>query len=86
MSEEWGPWIEHSGKGCPLPNGTFVNAIYCDGTEIYGMVEANGRPLRYNAWVWSEWGGNVIRYRIRKPKGLQILEALLQELPESVDA
>jgi hypothetical protein len=28
----------------------------------------------------------LIRYRIRKPKGLTILEELLEDLPERVDA
>jgi len=31
-------------------------------------------------------GDEVIRYRIRKPRGLTILEGLLENLPEEVDA
>ena len=95
MSEEWGPWIEHDGKGCPCI-GMYVHLEafgFGDGFCVAGEqclsngVDPNG-PL--SAWVWIL--GNrpifqeVIRYRIRKPRGLTILEGLLENLPEQVDA
>jgi hypothetical protein len=43
-----------------------------------------------SAWVYSSYSflsrDEIIRYRIRKPKGLTILEGLLEDLPERVDA
>jgi hypothetical protein len=42
-----------------------------------------------NAWLWGSLlnrSYDIIRYRIRKPRGLTILEGLLENLPESVDA
>lgn len=95
MSEEWGPWIEHDGKGCPCV-GAYVHL------EAFGMgcfLCVAGEDCRANgvdpsgpssAWLWRE--GNhpvfqeVVRYRIRKPRGLAILESLLENLPEQVDA
>lgn len=85
MSEDWGPWIDWSGGFNPA-KGMKV------GIEIRG--EWYGPPLgdplcdRSEVWYWYHDGGHddITRYRILKPKGLQILEALLQNLPETVDA
>ena len=99
MSEEWGPWIEHDGKWKPS-DGVFVEKEYADGTILVGRT--GGRPHtnseigvpRYNgetfssSWIWGNFGYCVpiIRYRIRKPRGLTILEGLLENMPEQVDA
>jgi hypothetical protein len=97
--EEWGPWIEHDGKGCPClgawaqterlaptfwPESRFI--IKVDGK--WALIEG---PIRQpEPWDWSMFGkllpnktiaSKVLRYRIKKPKGLVILEKLLQELP-----
>lgn len=83
--DEWGPWIEHDGGPRPVAAGVIV-AI-----QIRGHWTApNGNPDCDIAGVWAwHWDGGVddiIRYRIRKPKGLTILESLLENLPEQVDA
>lgn len=99
MSEEWGPWEEHGGRSVPVSIGALVNAIFDDGDEAVfregsndlsesreGM-EVSGEGTA--GWVWDETPypyTKIIRYRIRKPKGLQILEAILQDLPETVEA
>ena len=102
--ENWGPWIEHDGKGCPC-RGALVQGTHRDGrTEewVAGRVLMFGKaflgehtgvtPTKYCAWSWAlpENGvtpdNHVMRYRIRKPKGLTILEALLEDLPTTVDA
>lgn len=94
VSEEWGPWIEHDGKGCPC-EGMWVRAEYADG-EVSEHIAMGylwpGEGQVVNCWDWGEcaicdcldW--RVIRYRIRKPRGMVILEALLTNLPETVDA
>ena len=107
MTEEWGPWIEHDGKGCPC-RGEIVEAIwrhrdgrtynYIEGESSVWLVppDAGSNP-RSSSWIWRLVnglphpmpGGNsapIIRYRIRKPRGLTILEGLLENLPEQVDA
>ena len=95
MSEEWGPWIEHDGRGCPLPVGTYIKDEW-EGPP--GRFNSSEGPISYReleAFDWSNFGkkslhgmrcGRVIRYRIRKPRGLVILEKLLTDLPETVDA
>lgn len=86
---EWGPWIEHDGKGCPMPLGTHSQAKCRDGSHHEGRIGLGDyEPL--NAWLWADDApkgpGDVMRYRIRKPRGLIILESLLTNLPEKVDA
>jgi hypothetical protein len=95
MTEEWGPWIEHDGQGCPCV-GMVVHVVCRSGEQkvvIAGEqcakagVSVNGIE---SAWVYSPHSifsrHEIIRYRIRKPKGLTILEGLLEDLPERVDA
>lgn len=99
MSDEWGPWIEHDGKGCPcrgqiahvvLKN---ANGVLMHGTDRRGRYVAPGEwvglvspPDHGGSWTWGNGYNPVLRYRIRKPRGLTILEGLLENLPEGVDA
>ena len=80
MSEEWGPWAEHDGMGCPCV-GMYVEVDHETGSGLI-IPRVSGEC----GWNGLPYESNVIRYRIRKPKGLQILEAILQDLPETVDA
>lgn len=80
MGEIWGPWIEHDGKGCPVPNGTIAHCVWNSRYELVAAVTANGRRDLDNPWVWIDDRPNIIRYRIRKPKGLTILESVLREV------
>ena len=96
MSDEWGPWIEHDGRGCPLPDGTVAQAFFeenpgCVEGPFLGVVGSGGKQ----SWDWSLWQtvapdgyliSRVIRYRIRKPRGMVVLDRLLADLPEKVDA
>lgn len=94
MSEEWGPWIEHDGRGCPC-RGMYVQAL---AEKSIHAISSNTRMVKVSEYVMEgvasnggSWSGNpyynrYLRYRIRKPKGLQILEALLKDLPETVGA
>jgi len=108
-SEEWGPWIEHDGKGCPAecigkfllielrlaahdedggkPGDINYNELFCcEGmaglpewyTENFGqIVECNFRGVMYACC-------EIIRYRIRKPRAMKQINALLQDLPQNV--
>lgn len=84
---EWGPWIEHAPGPCPLRVGEYVQITTCDrhlkevtqqGRVTQKVIEAGAwlEPGPYGRWV------QVVRYRIRKPRGLTILEGLLENLPE----
>jgi len=79
---EWGPWIDHDGKGCPCV-GEFGHVIYDTGHEFVCIIE--GTPAIWDLDVPSKH--RAIRYRIRKPKGMAILNAILREverIPELV--
>ncbi len=80
MSEEWGPWIEHDGKGCPCL-GQVVHAVFKNGAELIGVAGSRTGA----SWTWALQNGvPLVRYRIRKPRGLTILEELLADLPAPV--
>ena len=88
MSEEWGQWIEHDGNGCPCVGmwvqAQFrnVRAHFSHGNFSGGVWE--GRAKGITNWTWPDPRGEVIRYRIRKPRGLTILENLIADLPAPV--
>lgn len=90
---EWGPWIWHDGRGCPVV-GQFVERVL--EAQVPGA-----RPARFveysrigivpggmlNFWDWSTDGPGcplnpgfraprIIRYRVRRPLGLCLLEAI----------
>jgi hypothetical protein len=97
MEEEWGPWIEHDGKGCPCV-GKIVHVALRDGRLVCAVAGAetiargNDPSGPYSAWVWIErrqdfqkaW--EIIRYRIRKPKALRELIDMVERLPVREDA
>lgn len=94
-SAEWTDWIEHDGKGLPVPKGTVVLAIFeNDPGEFVGPIVGIAGSARGYAWDWSWWrcvppegGGRVsriTRYRIRKPRALRDLIALVENLPAPV--
>lgn len=89
MNEEWGPWIEHDGKGCPCV-GMYVHRIFATpGRDtIDGAVKSEKIGLVTNpnsgCWHWTPGFASVIRYRVRKPRGLTILEGLIADLPAPV--
>ncbi len=88
--DQWGPWIDHDGKGCPVPVGTVIEAECHNGkwgnieSDVFHLRAGSGlRSVENPIWheVHPEHGPAVIRYRIRRPRGLQILDAVLTSLP-----
>jgi hypothetical protein len=103
--EQWGPWIEHDGKGQPVPDGTIVqmelkgptqNGWRFTKPDTVVLHEEPGRAIiisrtsRQGFWNWSNFGrvtpsgglySKTVRYRVKKPKGLKMLEELIQNLP-----
>ena len=93
MADEWGPRIEHDGRGCPLPPGTYVWIKCVDGEEAEGIVCTTfTMPNVINVWDFDACmrGGNpdwvCSHYRIRKPRGLSVLENLMADLSIREDA
>ncbi len=86
---DFGPWVQHDGKGCPCV-GQIVHLVYegpvvfWNGVSEYTLVSdrevvciAHGG----NSWFWETDANRIIRYRIRRPKGMAILNAILADLP-----
>ncbi len=96
--EEWGPWIDHDGKGCPV-KGMFVHAVFIDGSEYIGITRGLGGSWTYgdvddvSTWSPPNLSKNkhfdkcrpIIKYRVKKPKGLTILEELLQKVDDKIN-
>jgi len=83
---DWGEWQTHDGKVCPCV-GQVVRLQFNDQSHtVCGPIVATGHPA---SWVWDfqfyRWW-KILKYQIRKPRGLTILEGLLENLPEQVDA
>jgi len=85
--DEWGPWIDWGGGANPAL-GMYV-AIEIRGDWLDDQIP-NGNPECdiSDVWAWFHDGDDddIIRYRIRKPRGMVILERLLTDLPQTVDA
>lgn len=91
MSEEWGPWIEHDGKGCPV-KGLFIHGVFNrpsggdtnpkvsiinGGWEVIGIAGGGA------SWVYDhrEENPKILRYRIRRPRALLQLIEMVENLP-----
>lgn len=98
MSDDWGPWIEHDGKGCPCV-GMYVRMRGEGWPGQFFECEGWVRHGRGESWNWSFWLsrdfdgvyiGRIVAYQIRKPRSLQQLIDLVENLPvphrESEDA
>ena len=82
MAEEWGPWVQHDGRGCPVPAGTIVEVV-CEDRFGYlkheiGCTDGDS----YSSWDWSLYPElkRILRYRKKKPRGLKMLEDAMQDL------
>ena len=109
MSDEWGPWIEHDGRGCPIEVMGKVIEVYWrpeDGDESnwrHGIFLVDDLRASCATW-WAElyegrgahqyWNGEsflrgpywIDHYCIRRPRGMVVLDALLENLPEDCPA
>ncbi|CUH75570.1 hypothetical protein [Tropicibacter naphthalenivorans] len=78
----WGPWITHDGKGCPLRPGTIVEIVAEDrfGFTLQQIACVTGGA--YSSWNWRFYPRlkRILRYRVKKPNGLTILEDRLQSV------
>ena len=95
MDEECGPWIDHDGKSCPW--GQVVRVVFRNliGEVELGPTIAGSKGGQ--SWFWGDpsckdtWSINkegkksipVVRYQIKKPKGLSLLEEILAEVKDT---
>lgn len=96
MDEEWGPWIDHDGKSCPWGQVVKVVVRHSSGHETTGGPAIAGSKGG-QSWFWKSledtrtWskgsGGSlarpIVRYQIKKPKGLSLLEEILAEVKDT---
>ncbi len=92
---EWGPWTQHDGKGCPV-DGQYVRVEKFNGQISEGIAGSVCRARGVSPddwfasnWVWLPSGpvpADIRAYRVRKPRGLTILDALLADTPDEVMA
>ncbi len=87
--DEWGPWIEHDGKGTPseIKIGDYVE-VESEDNETGELVRAAAvvewLHLEPHSWTWGASTHDTLRYRIRKPRALLDLIRMVEELPELV--
>ena len=85
MAQEWGPWIEHDGRGCPC-RGVFVHIEFASGFEAIGVAGSYLKadtPFPDGSWNWANLLLDpILRYRIRRPRALRELIELVETLPE----
>lgn len=84
MSDEWGPWIEHDGQGCPCV-GKWVQAMFDRKpiSVVHGTLCGKtweGIASGKTNWTWIPGHIRILRYRIRKPRGLLILEQIARDV------
>lgn len=94
QDDQWGPWIEHDGKGFPAPVGTMVWRVFDEPVsrlrgvnitptqEIIEPLEA--RELE--SWLWAMPRGfyveiiaRVVKYRIRQYRSLELLKRIAEQ-------
>ena len=95
QAEEWGPWIEHDGNGCPCV-GRYVQLIDVTKSGVEGVAEGiAGRGGGYS-WDWrysetpvpgtgGKFATKIVRYRIRRPRALRDLIALARDARSPAD-
>jgi hypothetical protein len=96
MSDDWGPWVEHDGKGCPC-RGKYAQLVLTDilaPRRFETLVESVvwGDLGEHSAWLWENAADVqvVVRYRIRRPRALSEMIRRAADLdapaPQEVDA
>lgn len=85
MADEWGPWMRHDGKGCPVV-GLSAMAETSHGLILIGVGQPRTRPGFVSLWHWCEipprhYHLRIVRYRVRRPLAPQKLVDLIENLP-----
>ena len=77
----WTDWIDHDGKGCPCVGWMVeveTNEYSTNGNSMQGIAGVD----IVHSWHWdrhrTHCASPIHRYRVRKPKGAEMLEQLVQ--------
>jgi hypothetical protein len=90
--EQWGPWVRHYGQGMPVLAGTVVEVLSLESAKqakngVVRRVGIAGVDL-VNSWSWQPETRSKTKslpidlYRIKRPRGMEVLQQWLQELPQ----
>lgn len=92
---EWGPWIDHDGKGCPCI-GKYVRVKLHSIPMYEGIAwgEESAKNRKHTDPLTSKWAwltnrptyGKVIRYQVRIPRGMTMLTNILREVEKNKNA
>lgn len=61
---DWGPWVAHDGRGCPLQAGLVIHVVEehgrggllpC-GTLLEGEIRVDDAVRQHPAWCWDNFG------------------------------
>ena len=84
FDQGWSQWYPHCGTKYPYQLGLvgkIIRVKFSSGNIQEGMIYT-GRGM---SWVWTNKGySNSMEYRIKKPKGLTLLEELIEDFPTVV--
>ena len=94
MSEQRGAWFNHDGKGCPAKVGEVIEIEAHLGNVPWGnlvKIETIIKRADFSRPCWTRRNPStgetqVVRYRIRKPRGLTILDDIIADLPQPAEA
>lgn len=90
---EWGPWQEHDGQGMPdHARGRWCRAVWELLPGYFQVDEGMAGSGSGYGWDWKYWGmihpetgfiiARIVRYQLRKPKGLTLLEQIAANPPQ----
>lgn len=81
--EEWTEWFQHDGKGCPCVGKMVQVEVHGSRTGRIWFEEGRAGSNGGHSWNWTNKSICIliIRYRIRRPKGMAILHQILADLP-----
>lgn len=74
MTDDFGPWVPHDDSGRPA-------GVTPDTIVIADLSGDQIGPMRADEMDWHCPGDPICRYRIRKPRGLTMLQDLIENLP-----
>lgn len=92
----WGPWLTHDGQSMPVLAGTIVEVFSQEDPEtalngILCRVGTAGVDL-VQSWYWTaqtrttQHALPIDRYRIKRPRGLDMLVGTMAETPKLAEA
>ncbi len=93
MGKDFGPWIQHDGRGYPAPEGAMLVVRYACGAEMVIWMQCVDFPMP-DAFIWAslhkgDWDKRIIAYRLLRSQALLDLVEIAANpapLPERVYA